>query len=743
MRRKNATLVVLFLMFFGGIAILSLNVVVVSVFGIHINSGVNIRDYANNISLHEESLPARRGFVYDRNGEIIAQDVDHYNVYAVLNKNIPSLPGQIAYVDDKEKTAELLAPVLGMTYEECFKYLDSSAYQVEFGAKGRGLTQVTKDAIEALHLNGIGFIKNSGRIYPNGTFASHLIGFAQYDGQLNQMVGKMGLEATLDHFLKGTDGYVEYQQDTNGYVLPGTKRNEVPPINGNDVYLTLDSTIQLYLEDGLEATMEKFQPEMAWAVVMEVKTGKILGYSSYPSFNPNVKDIKSYVDVPIGYSFEPGSTMKSFLYAAAMDTNNYKPHELIKSGLYHVGIRDGVFVRLASKSQKGYIGTVQDFNRGKGWGDISLEDGMVRSSNTAMVSMLVDHVGAKTYRDYLDRFGFFKKVDFEAVGGSAGTINYTYGMEKITTSYGQGLTVNTMQLLQAYTAIFNEGVMVKPYIIDAIKNPYTGEVMHQGKKEVVGNPIQSSTAKELTRLLTKVVENAEIGSARFYKIPEVEMAGKTGTAEIASGGNYITGAGNNLYSILVGAPADDPEVMIFYAIQKPNTKSVHDNTDNFKDIFRNTLLYLNISDNEALSMVEENKTVLYEQKVIDSYQGHSVAEAKEALETKGFVVHVIGDGKDVISQFPEANTRVFTSQKIFLYTGSQRIMMPDMTGWSRKDVIAFWSLCGIPVESSGDGYVVEQNIDAGEWITSEDIIQVLMRSSKEPMPVVTSGNQGG
>ncbi len=742
MRKNNITVVVLFLAFTAVMFVLGFNVFMVSVFGVHMNSGVNIRNYANNISQHVETLTARRGFIYDRNKDIIAQDVDHYNVFAILNKDIPSTPGKVAYVDDKQKTAELLAPILGMTYEECLGYMKSTAYQVEFGSKGRGLTQIKKDEIDALQLNGIGFIRNSGRVYPNGTFASHLIGFAQYDSEKQLMIGKMGLEASLNSYLQGTDGKVEYQQDVNGYVLPGTKRNELPPVNGNDVYLTLDTTIQMYLEDGLEATMEKFKPKATWAVVMEVKTGKILGYASYPSFNPNVKDIGSYIDVPIGYAFEPGSTMKAFLIAAAMDTNTYRGELTLKTGLFHVGIKDGKFVRLQSKADKGYIGTVQDFNKGQGWGDISYDEGLIRSSNTAMVSLLVNQVGTKTYRDYLDRFHFFQATNFEATGETIGTINYEYGMEKITTSYGQGLTVNTIQLLQAYTAIFGNGEMIRPYIIDSIRNPYTEEVVYQGKREVIDTPISESTAYKMRELLTEVVQDGTKGSARFYSIPEVQMAGKTGTAEIAGDGNYLSGAGNNLYSIVLAAPAQDPEIMIFYAIQQPNTKSVHDNTNNFKDIFRNTLLYLNINDSEELDKLVEDKTVLYEQAILDQYTNMPIQDAVQQVTSKGFEVQIIGDGSHVMKQFPLASQTALTSQRVFLYTG-HKIEMPDMIGWSRKDVMAFWNLCGISVESSGEGYVVEQNIKAGDYLSPDDIIQVVFQFQEQTTSTVTSPNQGG
>lgn len=734
MKRNNKTIGAIFFAFFIIFCILVGNVFLVSIAGIHINSGVDISQYSNNISKYKQTLQARRGFIYDRNKEIIAQDSNTYNIYAVIDENRQSTPGTIAYVADKEATAAALAPLLSMSEEECLSYLTSNpnAYQVEFGNKGRNLSQLTKERIEELNLPGIEFIENSGRIYPNGTFASHLIGFAQYDAAKQEVTGRTGIELAYNDYLTGENGYVEYQTNKDGIKLPGTQIINQSAENGNDIYLTLDSNIQSYLENGLNETMTAFECEQAWGVIMEVKTGRILAYAAYPTYDLNKKDIKNYVDVPIGYAFEPGSTLKPFLIAAAIDTGVYDGSKQIKSGLYHAAIQNNKFVRLSSKGGNGYVGTIQDFNKGKGWGMISIDEGLIRSSNTAMVSLFVDKNMSATWRDYLTKFGFLQSVNFDLPGEVPGSIRYDYGIEKLTTTFGQGISVNTLQLLQAYTALFNKGQMVKPYAISEIRDSYDDSIVYQAQTEVVGTPISEKTANQVLSLLTEVIENKEIGSGRFYKIPEVKMAGKTGTAEISGSGSYIEGEGQNLYSIMAAAPADDPEIMIFYAIQKPKTKSVHDNTKIFKQIFRSTLMYLGIHDSEEY----ENNTstdapAIYQEYRIADYTNTSLSKAEEQLHQQGFEVIVIGEGNDVISQYPAGNTEVFTSQKIILYTGSQRLIMPDMRGWSRKDAIAFWSLTNIALSSSGEGYVVEQNIPPGEVIDKTDTIQLLFSSKKD------------
>ncbi|MBR3693307.1 MAG: PASTA domain-containing protein, partial [Erysipelotrichales bacterium] len=352
-------------------------------------------------------------------------------------------------------------------------------------------------------------------------------------------------------------------------------------------------------------------------------------------------------------------------------------------------------------------------------------------SNTGMVDLFVTQNMSATWRDYLTKFGFLQDVDFDVPGEVNGSINYDYGIEKLTTTFGQGISINTIQLLQAYTALFNGGQMVKPYVISEIRDSYDDSILYQAKTEVLGYPISESTADRVLDLMTEVIENSEYGSGRFYKIPEVEMAGKTGTAEISGDGSYIEGEGQNLYSIVAAAPADDPEVMIFYAIKQPSTKNVHDNTTIFKQIFRSTLQYLGIHDQNEYDSNTKDEVAIYQEYMIDNYTNTLTEVAYEELSEQGYEVVVIGEGNDVISQYPAGNTNVFTSQRVFLYTGNSKIEMPDMTGWSRKDAIAFWSLTNIALSSSGEGYVIEQNIPAGEIIDENDTIQLLFSLSEK------------
>ena len=243
------------------------NVFLVSVAKVHLGSGTDLSKYADSANTVKTTNKALRGNIYDRNGTIIAQDSRTYNIVCILDENRPAVGNTIAYVKDKEGTAAALSKILKMNYDTCLSYLNQDVYQTELGTAGRNLSKSTKEEIEALNLPGIEFTDSIQRVYPLGTFASNLIGFAQSD-ETGSTVGKMGAELYLDGYLKGTDGYSIYQSDKDGNVLPGMKEETVSAVNGYDVYTTIDSVIQQALEESFEMTNDQFGAERVWGSVM-------------------------------------------------------------------------------------------------------------------------------------------------------------------------------------------------------------------------------------------------------------------------------------------------------------------------------------------------------------------------------------------------------------------------------------------------------------------------------------------
>lgn len=712
-RRSNRTIAYMIIILgIVGVLVIS-NILFTMVTHTHLRSGVNIMEFKQGDDIRQSVIQASRGYIRDKNGEIIAQDIDSYTIYAILDESRKGINDEPAYVVNPQDTAIALAPKLGMDAAEILEYLTTAkknnAYQTEFGLKGKNLSTSVKESIVALGLPGIEFTKSVQRVYPTGKFASHLIGFASYDESQNRIVGKMGVEEVLDEYLVGTNGKEVYAQDANGNILPGTRYMEELAVNGNDVYLTLDKNVQLALETALSETMNNFHATKAWGAIMEVETGKILGWASYPTFDLNERDIKDYVNVPSAYQYEPGSVMKVFTYAAAVDQGVYPYGTSYYADKFHIGY-DASTDKILRLSQKGAIGTINDAE-GRNFGTISFDEGFMRSSNVAICELLANYLNPSVFESYLDRFGFFKPVGTYGLTEAKGVKNFTYPSEKLATGFGQGSSVTTLQLMQAFSAIFNDGKMVKPYYIDRIVNPNNEQVVKQFEPEVVGQPISEETSKFMTSLMQQVVEN-EVGTAYYrYRMDDVSMVAKTGTAEIASEGGY--GRSWFLNSIMAAAPAENPKIMMYYAFESTDIRTF--SGDPFKQAMKEALVAMNLTKGESLESSDATYNEFKEYEM-PNLLNHSSDYAAEKLKDYNVNRVVIGDGKSIVKQFPEAGSTIQTGQNIFLMTDSSSITMPNMSGWTRKDITTFWSLTGIAIRMEGFGSVKEQSIRAGEVI---------------------------
>lgn len=690
--------------------------------GTHLRSGVNIKESWTGAENQINEVVADRGKIKDRNGNTIAEDLETYSIYAIVSSSRKS-GDEIQYVKNVDKTAKQLAPYLNMEETEIASILqraiDHDQYQTEFGARGRNLKSAVKEEIESLELPGIEFSKSSVRYYPSGKFASTLIGFATYDENENRQVGQMGLEAFMDQKLKGVNGIERYKQTISGAQL-GSKYVEKQAVDGNDVNLTLDKNVQLALESALAQTMTDFNCKRAWAIIMECETGRILGWSGYPTFNLNEKeDIESYLDLPSSFNFEPGSVMKAFTYAAAINEGVYDGDALVQTGTFnwYYDAENDDIVR-TNEAQPGYW-SIHDA-LGKNWGMISFDKALTYSANTAICQLLADYLDPDVFESYLDRFGFFKEVGVYGVSEGTGEKNFTYPVEKLTTGFGQGSSVTALQLMQAYSAIFNEGKMVKPYYIDSVVNPYNGEVLYKGKTEITGEPITADTAAQMVELLDAVV-NSEDGTGRKYAMDDVRVIAKTGTAEIAENGKY--NASVYINSVMAAAPKDDPKIMMYYAFESDQYLTY--TGDNFKQAFREALVAVNamggVTHDES-----DNSYTNWQEYSMPAIVNHSLDYANQKLEGMDVNIVMIGNGSSVVKQYPKAQEAIITKQNIFVVTEGDNIVMPNMNGWTLKDVMTFQELTGIEIKVSGSGSVTAQNVAQGATINSESDISVTL-----------------
>lgn len=651
--------------------------------------GDDLRKYAEDRMTVEEVLLAKRGTIYDKEGNVLALNVTSYTLIAYLDPTRTKDIENPKHVVDIDATAEALAPILGVDKEYLVSRLSKKdVYQVEFGTAGSKLTELTKLEIESLNLPGLDFIESNKRYYPNGTFSSYIVGYAKKN-EAGDIIGELGIESKYNDLLNGTNGYLMYQKDPSNIKIPDTLEVRVDAIDGSDIYLTIDSSIQRFAESAVSETVENYEPEWMLLTVMDAKTGEILASATSPNFDPNnLPANMSYQNPIISYEYEPGSTMKTYTYMCAMEKGNYDGDKTYLSGSYKVGPN-----------------TISDWNP-LGWGNISYDIGFEYSSNVGIINIINDYLTPNELKDCLKSYGFGSKTGIELSGEASGNIefNESIAIDSLTVGYGQGISTTAIQHLQALSIIANDGYMVKPHIISKIvKNDGTEIVI---EPQVSSKPIVSeSTVLKIKELMYLTVTD-EWATGHSYYIEGYDIIGKTGTAEIFENGQYLQGNHNYLISFAGMYPKDDPEIIIYAAMKKPSINSSYALAVGVKELILNTSKYLNIFSDVKIE---------YENKIIDvdSYINKNISTVEASLNDKGLNVIKIGNGNTIIDQFPYVGSKLSTGDKIFLLTNGNEINMPSMFEWSRNEVQTYASLTNLKVIFEGNGYVFEQSIEEG------------------------------
>lgn len=675
--------------------------------------GKALSEFASARDTRKKTLYAKRGTIYSRDSEVLAKDVNSYTVIAYLDPSRTKDPERPYHVVDKEKTAELLSPLINMTKEKILKLLNSTyescnedktecikkvPYQVELGPGGRGITELLKDQIEELDLPGIDFLSSTKRYYPNGDFLSYTLGYAKTNSE-GAYAGEMGLELYYNEELTGTNGYIEYQSDLQGYQITSTPTIEQKSVSGDDIYLTIDTNIQMFAEEAM-STIEEGNPEWATIAVMNAKTGEILAIASTPSFNNNTLEIKSYYDPFSANLYEPGSVMKIFSFMAAMENGIYDGNEIFKSG--QLKVDDAI---------------IKDWNR-VGWGNITYDQGFMGSSNVA-ASKLALTLGRAKLKDFYSTLGFGTKTGLPFPNEGAGTINFKYNTEVASASYGQGITVNAMQILQALTTLSNNGTMIKPYIISKIVNSETNETVLENKRTEIKKVCSEETVNKLIKIMRGVVDgSAKMSTGTGYYIKGIDLVGKTGTAEIASpNGGYLKGDKNTLKSFAALFPGEDPEIIIYTAISKTSKSRTMKTA--VKSLVKNVSTYLNIYGNK-----ESTESKSY---TVSTYINKEASVVSALLDNNNMEAVILGNGNKIIKQYPEKGTVLNINNKIFLLTNDNKYTMPNIKGWSRNDILTFAKMIGLNVTFEGTGYAESYNIKNDTEIDLTKTLEVKLK----------------
>ena len=519
--------------------------------------GVNLRDELDKKLTHTTLLKAKRGNIYDASGSPIAVDATNYSLFAVLTDQWDKEKKD--YVQDFSKTAQVLSKYIDMKASEIEKILSKkNVSQVDFGNALKNLSVETKEKIEKEELPGIKFTENLSRYYPNGIFASHLIGYTdveeqQVDGKtVEQLVGKMGIEALYNATLTGKPGELISRLDGNGYVIPGSEKITEQPKDGNDLYLTLDKKMQTYLESLVPQVIEKYIPNQLTAMLVDPKTGNIVAATQRPTFNGTTKEGISTMwnNLLTDEAYEPGSTMKVLALAAAINEGVFDPNEKYESGKIQI-----------------FKDLVRDYNK-VGWGRITYLEGLAHSSNVAFVHV-VQKIGVEKWKQYLDLFGFGQSTQSGFLNEANGLNTYNSYLQQLSTGFGQGISVTAFQMVQAFTAIANQGEMKKLRIVDHEFRPSTNTTINFSENSL-GQVIKPETAKKTLEYLRQATTMKD-GTAIGFNIEGEEVAAKTGTAELVNPdtGKYYSYGSNYIYSVVGFAPAKDPKYILYITLKQP------------------------------------------------------------------------------------------------------------------------------------------------------------------------------
>lgn len=664
-------------------------------------NGVNLKNFSSNRNTKQETLYALRGNIYDTNGEILAQTINSYTVIAYLDSS-RSTKNITRHVKDKEYTAQKLSEVLGMSKDYILSLLNRKAYQVELGPGGKGITELKKDEIRALKLPGIDFITTYKRYYPNDDFASYSIGYTKTSDTGVSINGELGIELEYNKYLNGTNGYHRYVKDINGYKIPNTPEIIKNKKDGYNIYLTLDSNIQMSVESALEKAYTDSGAIWAMMTVADAKTGKILATTSKPSFNPNVMNIKNWLNPLVSFTYEPGSVMKIYTFMAAIENSNINLNNTYQSGAYKIGKN-----------------TIGDWN-GRGWGTITYEKAFTLSSNTGIANIIKNYLTKDILKNQFKSLGFGSKTGIELPSEYVGDIDFNYDIEVANSGFGQGITTTAIQQIQALTAIANDGRIVKPTIIDKIVDPNTNKVIYKSKVEYGNKVASKKTIDTIKDLMYKVVHNDSLNTTGYaYKIDGYDLIGKTGTAQIVdpNTGRYYENGKQTIISFASMYPKDDPEVIIYIAIRKSG--KVNPMPTAVKTVVRDTAKYLNIF--EELKSVETG-IVTFD---IDNYINKDIDVIKNQLNNIKAKYIVFGDGPKIIKQYPNEGTSYNNKEKIFLITNDSKKKMPNLYGYSYRETKILLDLLGINYNITGNGYVKSQSIIEGTNIDNKIPVEIL------------------
>ena len=622
------------------------------------------------------SLGAVRGEIFDVKGEKLAASLAVASLYANPLK-----------IRDKDETARLLGEALGLDEANILKRLETNTKQ--FVWLKRQLTQSETDAVRALSIDGLGLSKEYRRAYPNGRLAANFLGFVGVDNQ-----GLEGLELALDNYLQAGSNKIKSRRDGRGREM--MDKGEIKEARGASVVLTVDRRIQYITEKALANVVEEYQAKSGLALVMQPKTGAVVAAAVWPTFDPN--EYKEATEASrrnriLTDPFEPGSTLKIFVAAAALEENLINPNSIIncENGAIKVGSN-----------------TVRDV---RAYGDLSVSEIIKYSSNIGSLK-IGGLLGNDLLYNYLTRFSFGERTGLahwpsETPGLLRPPRNW-YAIDAANIAFGQGLTVTALQMVMAMSSLANDGVMMKPYLVDRVLDA-EGGIIEKTRPEILRQVVSPMTARQVAAMLRMAVLKG--GTATRAEVDGYPVAGKTGTAQKVARGSRTYTAGKYVSSFLGFAPYHDPQLCVMVVLDEP-ANGYYGGTvaaPAFKEIMENALPLLDVPPTETRGdpvwpLVERNSGGA--PGVVATNQPTNFIRVKLKKGDRG-TRGPIESGAEQAELKSIGSEGEWEAPLLAVAENGGRFM-PDLTGLSMRQALEILSGSGLEVEFLGSGRAVAQ-----------------------------------
>lgn len=684
----------------------------------------------------DTTLYANRGTIYSRNYTALAVSAPVETVYISPNS-----------IEDDEATCRLIASglseILGVDEEEIYaKTQKSNYYEIVKRRIEADLADQVRKFIDEHDLEGIHLVDDTKRYYPYNSLACHILGFTGTDN-----VGLDGIESIYNKYLQGTSGKLITAKNAVGTELPYEYETYVAAENGQNVVLTIDETVQYYLEKHLQqARIEQKCIEGAAGIVMNVKTGEILAMASLPNYDPNqyytITDevVKESLAALSGEELEQATTSyRNKIWRNKCTVDTYMPGSTFKIVTLAMAMEEGNLSLRDHFNCPGYIRVADRLIRcwkSGGHGGQTLAQAIQNSCNPAFIEIGA-RMGTNKFYQYFQNFGLTEKTGIDLSGESSGIWFTNFNeVELATASFGQNFKITPLQMITAVSAACNGGELVTPHVVKEIT-----ETQPDGSEKVVKSfesstkrqVISAETSETINGLLEQVVS---VGSGKNAYVKGYRVAGKTGTSEKID--DYVaTGVKNYISSFIGFAPADDPEYAILVLLDAPSAGEIYGGiiaAPVAGDILSDILPYLGVQP----KYTEEELATL--DIAITSYLDQSVEEATESLIEKEIKYIIRGKGDKITAQMPEAGTTMPQSGTMILYTGDEKptknITVPDLVDYSVAGATNRIKQAGLNVrvvgnENAGtDILVISQSPAAGEVVAEGTVITIRSNSSE-------------